>query len=476
MDGLVDGVFIGEFHLADLGAIIEAHGAGKLHGAAGFILSHEVVTGYEGHVRQRVGQLLQLLKKIFVMDELSLQWMPHLDLHEGAGLELLRKGGDPRWLQPVAELDKEGITVCQTVDEAFGAALRGERFILLAEHDWKKSGGGTPGGGRDMSYLPLYRWAQTYGALDAVCAPDQVATHPGFVMPPELVEQYKLEAQMTLDQLKPPAAGSVVESIDLLLGDGPAKPALPKNMRRLEGVLDPATHYDDYYYGVDGKCILYPKPDGSWGQYRGTAHHWEGNKTIAKILATILKGEKSSTLLDIGCGAGDFVECAVNEGFDAWGVDISDAAHKHAKPLLRDRLRVADVTKDHLGDETWEIVTAFDFWEHVWNKDVYVLIDHLWGLLPKGGLHVAVICTRGATEGDYVFEPGVEVTPQNGWVLVSGHVNVRRWSWWARKFKQHGFKLRYDLMQLFQVFRAEDGGLRNVESWSARNFIVVEKV
>jgi len=200
-------------------------------------------------------------------------------------------------------------------------------------------------------------------------------------------------------------------------------------------------------------------------------------------------------LLDLGCGAGDFPSRLRQAGFGAWGIDISSKAVALANPFIKPYLAIgrlgtraeapAAVVRTLLATapayatdpvETIHVVTAVDFWEHIWNDEAPDLVRAVWGLLPPGGVHFAVICTKGKTERDYVFPRGVKVTPENGWVLVSGHVNIRSWRWWARLFRRCGFKLRHDLMNMFGVARAEDPGLSQVASWSARNVLAVEKV
>lgn len=462
---------------AYLDQLVRAHEQGTLRGAAGLWFGHQAVVGVASNTRGALAALLQHLfanRTFFVMDELSVEWAAHYGLSA-------RLGGHPGWLSRVTPgallAPGEKMAVVVTVQAAFRAALLGVPMLLFPQAD------GGPGCAAQDSYSPLRRWAATYGMLDALCATqaevdERLTSAPHF--PAERLAQEQQRARDTLQELLLPPAPRVSQVVTfepVTEVDGELAAALAQALdgpRVIEPgtVFDPQTHYDkNYYAGPEGKGLRYMQPNGTWTTYYGPAKQWDGNKVIARTLTRIMPRGLGRTHMDIGCGAGDFVNQMRALDWNSAGIDISEAATKDNPHVL-----CGDFAKQGmLQHEAYDFVTALDFWEHIFLRDLDPLIDATRALLHPGGLHFAIICTRGAAERDFVAEPGATFTRENSWLLVSGHVNVRDWSWWAHTFRRHGFKLRYDIAYLFQVLRNEDPGLSTVKSWQAKNLLVLER-
>jgi hypothetical protein len=476
-------ILTGVLEPEDIGRVAMAAAQDKLAGASGLVLPHEMVTTVHHEIRAKMGALLQLLPKVYVLDELSKEWLPHLALTGDVGPDAGWLLADATSIRDFAkDRNEQGSHIVTTLLGAYMCALRGINFTLLVQHanaqQW---------GGMDTSYLPLYRWATRYGANAAVVrTEEEAAAKVGITLDRKLAQAHLEEAAAAwvqapteigsdtwLDQQMAEVLGVPAPPASTTVSPPPPPPS--QHFRRLElgSHFDPAKHYDDNYYGVDGRGIQYCTPDGSWRTYRGTAHAWDGNKTIAKWVKG-LSGERRK-LLDIGTGAGHFVACSRDVGLDAYGVDISDEARKRTPKPLQKFLHVMDVSKQSVDGGPFELITAWDFWEHIFLTDVANLLDGVVDNLEAGGLHFACICTRGEGEQDHTYKFGEVVTPQNSWILVSGHVTIRTWHWWASMFKARGLKLRYDLMKLFDVWHAADPTMRSCESWSARNVLVGEK-
>ncbi|NEU74134.1 methyltransferase domain-containing protein [Hassallia byssoidea VB512170] len=262
--------------------------------------------------------------------------------------------------------------------------------------------------------------------------------------------------------------------------DKPKTEKLQLCPRKLEigTVFDPATHYTEEYY--NGAGLEYIMPDGTWNIYYGPAPTWEGFYLVLEILDGILDKEQGRKLLDIGCSFGDFVHKAVQRGWDAYGVDISSKAVKRANPDVRDRIICSDVNKPNEAldrQAPFDLITAWDFWEHIYESDLDQLMAGLFKLLRPGGVIFNIICTSAQAERDFVMNKGEMFTQENSLKLCSGHITIHKWHWWVKKFIEHGYVFDYDLAYLFQVARAEDenSNFANIVSWSSRNLLVLRK-
>jgi len=99
---------------------------------------------------------------------------------------------------------------------------------------------------------------------------------------------------------------------------------------------------------------------------------------------------KKGRVLDIGCGVGNFLAHAASKGWECYGIDFDrDAieAGKHTFGL--EHLEVADLRefKEQHPDLTFDLVTAFDVFEHIDNHQEF--IELMKGLLKPGG-HIAM--------------------------------------------------------------------------------------
>ncbi len=79
----------------------------------------------------------------------------------------------------------------------------------------------------------------------------------------------------------------------------------------------------------------------------------------------IKKRYGTGRLLDVGASCGYFIDAALDEGFDAYGVELSPEAVRSASGRARERLTVGDVNQlIAKSTEPFDIITAFDIVEH----------------------------------------------------------------------------------------------------------------
>lgn len=104
-------------------------------------------------------------------------------------------------------------------------------------------------------------------------------------------------------------------------------------------------------------------------------------RRFSEISKYIPKGN----LLDIGCGAGFFLDVAAEKGLSAYGVELSTEASNKTK--LRHR-NVFNGSLEHARypDSFFDVVTIFDLIEHVLNPDITIREIHR--IVKPGGFVV----------------------------------------------------------------------------------------
>ena len=100
--------------------------------------------------------------------------------------------------------------------------------------------------------------------------------------------------------------------------------------------------------------------DGVYAQY--TKARELKVATCRERLKTIGRYAQGKKLIDLGCSCGFMVEAALEAGYDARGVEFSEAAVKAAAPAIRERITVGDI--HNLKGGGYDVVTAFDILEH----------------------------------------------------------------------------------------------------------------
>lgn len=88
--------------------------------------------------------------------------------------------------------------------------------------------------------------------------------------------------------------------------------------------------------------------------------------------------QKPTRLLDFGAGAGAFVRAAIDNGWEATGVEQSDAARARAKEFYGVALM------PELGEERYDVVTMWDVIEHL--RDPGGILRAIGEHLTEGGL------------------------------------------------------------------------------------------
>ena len=95
----------------------------------------------------------------------------------------------------------------------------------------------------------------------------------------------------------------------------------------------------------------------------------------------------SPRILDVGCSNGRFIEVAIRNGIDAWGLELSENAIAAAAPDTRARIFHGDANKiESMGIEKFNIITAFDLIEHLF--DPISFLNSLSKIVAKNGILV----------------------------------------------------------------------------------------
>ncbi|MEM3765643.1 MAG: class I SAM-dependent methyltransferase [Candidatus Bathyarchaeia archaeon] len=171
------------------------------------------------------------------------------------------------------------------------------------------------------------------------------------------------------------------------------------------------------------------------GYYHGEAYEdYTFQKLRSHFIHKINSVKKfcySGRLLDVGCALGYFVKLALNEGFDAYGVDFSEYAIKQARKLVGQRVKRADVEKEiPFQENSFDIITAWDLLEHL--RDPYAFLRRIAKFLKKDGFLFVSTLNYGSLMSKIMKDRWSFITPgyhQTHTITVS---DIADWAYESR--------------------------------------------
>jgi len=160
--------------------------------------------------------------------------------------------------------------------------------------------------------------------------------------------------------------------------------------------------YDEGYYHGD----VYP--DYTIESVKAT------NEKRMNLVKQFWKGK--GKILDVGCALGFFLLIAKNQGFDTYGIDISEYAIQEAKKILGTSVVCNDVEKKiPFRDKFFDVITCWDVIEHLQNPRLF--LKRLSRKLRHGGLlfietlNYESLSRKLMKENWYYFTNGYHPTP-----------------------------------------------------------------
>lgn len=167
-----------------------------------------------------------------------------------------------------------------------------------------------------------------------------------------------------------------------------------------------------------GLLFTEPRPDAnSIGKYYQSEEYYshQENKSgfIPKIYESVkrvnlrhkrklaTKGLNVGTMLEIGCGVGDFLHEMEQKGWNCTGIEPS----KEAKAIAKNRVKAHILNPDELAsleNESFDLITMWHVLEHVDNLKEEVML--LQRLLKKGGRLVLALPNFKSADAKYYRE------------------------------------------------------------------------
>jgi SAM-dependent methyltransferase len=143
-----------------------------------------------------------------------------------------------------------------------------------------------------------------------------------------------------------------------------------------------AAFYPDAYY--DTEVFRESLPDS-------VAHSSE-----VRRLADIGRFANKGRILDVGCGAGQFLAAAREAGWQASGLEISPLAAGHCRDHYGLDVVETDLLSAHFPDEQFDVVTMWGVLEHLHHPKQ--ALNEAFRILKPGGLLVTLTPNIGCTQ------------------------------------------------------------------------------
>ena len=146
-----------------------------------------------------------------------------------------------------------------------------------------------------------------------------------------------------------------------------------------------------------GLVVTMPRPafEAIPALYGETYHGLDNNKfgpltemfvflfRVARLRAVRRMGIKRGNLLDLGCGRGLFLSVMQRCGYRAWGTEIDAASARASHQRSGAEVRVGPVIGCHFDAGQFDVITAWQVFEHLHDPDVVLRECHR--ILRPGG-------------------------------------------------------------------------------------------
>lgn len=171
--------------------------------------------------------------------------------------------------------------------------------------------------------------------------------------------------------------------------------------------------------------------EGYWERGEGSNYYAYGDDwgwgVVAKVITT-LRG-RGLNVIEAACAKGYFVRRMLAFGHDAVGFDLSEYAISQAPADVTRRVRVHDAIDPWpYEDESADIVCAWEFFEHIHDENIPVVLDHMVHALKPGG--------------ELWFKTGIVVPEDHPFAGQEDHdhthVAVHTREWWESLFEAKG--------------------------------------
>ena len=113
------------------------------------------------------------------------------------------------------------------------------------------------------------------------------------------------------------------------------------------------------------------------------------------------QGMSVGKMLDIGCGVGDFLHTAEEQGWACTGVEPSEDAKSIAKTRIKADI-INSEALENIPDESFDVITMWHVLEHV--DDLKWQIEQLYRLTKTGGRIVIAVPNYKSYDGQYYKE------------------------------------------------------------------------
>ena len=145
------------------------------------------------------------------------------------------------------------------------------------------------------------------------------------------------------------------------------------------------------YYGED----YLHNSDGKGGYVNYELDKMPMRRTLTNILEKIQFLGAGRRLLDAGTANGYFLDIAqehrfLAEGFDINPIAVADAVQRNRNVLCR------DIIKNPYEAESFDVITAFDFFEHIPHNRLEELMRVLESALVPGGMLIVITVNAGS--------------------------------------------------------------------------------
>jgi SAM-dependent methyltransferase len=115
----------------------------------------------------------------------------------------------------------------------------------------------------------------------------------------------------------------------------------------------------------------------------------EDPRQWSEALATVRQYKSGGSVLDLGCSSGGFLKLLQGPAWSLYGIDMSEEVAKRAEAATGASVFVGDILEAPFADESFDAITCFHLFEHVYNPRELLTRVARW--LKPGGVFFTML-------------------------------------------------------------------------------------
>jgi 2-polyprenyl-3-methyl-5-hydroxy-6-metoxy-1,4-benzoquinol methylase len=204
----------------------------------------------------------------------------------------------------------------------------------------------------------------------------------------------------------------------------------------------------------------------SHGEIQASKNLYEKRRFLALARKAIDKNLNGLSLLDIGCGAGEYLKIGSDLGMSVTGYDVHSSIEEYLTKTYKFKVVTGNLDENTFNEGSFDVIVLSHVIEHL--NDPKLMVKNIHKFLKKDGILVLTMPNPNALIDNIVSFAKRVISKQRGDTRLTPYITP---------FHINGFSLKSTrFMLLERGFQIKHLGVISGLSWTDSNLVFVKKI